>query len=379
MRVLLVDQFGEAGGAQHGLMEAAAGFAARGWELHAAIPAGPLAERLSPLCASITPLVCGPFTPARKSLADMARFGIQLPRQSAAISRVVERENINALYVNGPRLAPAAVWGRRGRPVIFHAHSLVTQPLAAGLTGYVLRTPDVTLLASSQFVARWLATLVPNASIRVIYNGVAGFGGRFRARNKPTRVAVLGRIAPEKGQLTFARAARIAVRRNPELRFQICGAPMFAGEDYLDAVCAAAGSEVAFSGWTNDVGGFLKQVDLLVVPSEAVDANPRVIPEAYAARVPVLAFDGGGIPELIEHGVTGLLVAERTPEALAEAILEAVGDPQRLDAMAERGHARWQHRYTLTRFQSEVCDAVEGAVGPRRRDLVNKVRASAPA
>jgi glycosyltransferase involved in cell wall biosynthesis len=379
MRILLVDQFGEPGGAQQVLMEAAAGFAARGWELHAAVPAGPLADRLSPLCASITLLVCGPFTAARKSLADIARFGMQLPRQAAAISRIVERERIDALYVNGPRLAPAAVWGTRGRPVIFHAHSLVTQPLAAGLAGYALRAPAVTLLASSHFVARWLATRVPNAPIRVIYNGVAGFGARPRIRNKPTRIAVLGRIAPEKGQLTFARAARIAVQSNSELRFQICGTPMFAGEDYLEAVRAAAGSAVRFTGWTDDVGGFLKQVDLLVVPSEAVDANPRVIPEAYAAGVPVLALDGGGIPELIEHGVTGLLLTQRTPEALAAAILEAVGDPQRLSAMAERGYARWQSRYTLTRFQSEVCDAAEGAAGARRRELVNKVRASASA
>jgi len=379
MRVLLVDQFGELGGAQQVLLEAVAGFAARGWELHAVIPEGLLGNRLAPLCASITPLVCGPFTPVRKSLADMARFGVQLPRQAAAILRVVKRENIDVLYVNGPRLAPAALWGRRGRPVIFHAHSLVTQPLAAGFAGFALRARGVTLLASSQFVARWLTTLVPNASIRVIYNGVAGFGPRFRTRNKPTRVAVLGRIAPEKGQLTFARAARIAVQHNSELRFHIGGAPMFAGEDYLDAVRAAAGSEVTFSGWTDDVGGFLKEVDLLVVPSDAVDANPRVIPEAYAAGVPVLAFDGGGIPELIEHGVSGLLLTQRTPEALAAAILEAVGDPQRLGAMAERGYARWQSRYTLARFQSEVCDAVEGAVGPRRRELVNKVRASASA
>jgi glycosyltransferase involved in cell wall biosynthesis len=379
MRILLVDQFGETGGAQHALMEAAAGFAERGWELHAAIPCGPVVEKLAPVCKNITPLVCGPFTPVRKSLADVVRFGIQLSRQAAAIARVVEREDIDVLYVTGPRVAPAAMWARQGRPVIFHAHSVVTQPLASHLMGYALRAPQVTLLASSRFVARWLEPLVPDASVRVIYNGVAGFGARPRPRERHTRIAVLGRIAPEKGQLMFARAARIAGRSNPDLRFQVGGAAMFAGEDYLNAVRVEAGSAVTFSGWSDDVSVFLKQVDLLVVPSDAVDANPRVIPEAYAAGVPVLAFDGGGIPELVEHGVTGLLVADRTPESLAAAILDAVRDSGGLNTMAERGYARWQARYTLARFQSEVCDAVEDAAIRRRREPVSKVRASATA
>lgn len=378
MRILLIDQFGEAGGAQRVLMEAAAGFAERGWELHAATPAGPMVDRLAPVCRSVTRLVCGPFTPVRKSLSDLGRFGAQLPRQAAAIGRVIERENIDVLYVNGPRMVPAAVWGRRGRPVIFHAHSIVTQRLAARLTGLALGAPEVTLLASSRFVARWLEPLVPHAGVRVIYNGVAGFGTRPVARQHHTRIGVLGRIAPEKGQLAFARAAHIAVRRNPGLKFRIGGALMFTGQEYLDAVRTAAGDAVTFTGWTDDVGDFLKSVDLLVVPSDAVDANPRVIPEAYAAGVPVLAFDGGGIPELITHETTGLLVHPHTPEALAEAILDAVGDPLRLNAIAERGYERWQRCYALAQFQSEVCDAVEGAVA-RRREPAVKTRASATA
>src|SRR6266446_5835043 len=97
MRILLIDQFGEPGGAQQCLAEAALGFAARGWELHAALPAGPIVDRLAPLCKSITPVMFGPFKPVRKSAWDVVRFGLQLPQVVAAIGRVIEREKIDVL------------------------------------------------------------------------------------------------------------------------------------------------------------------------------------------------------------------------------------------------------------------------------------------
>jgi glycosyltransferase involved in cell wall biosynthesis len=379
MRILLIDQFGEPGGAQRGLLEAAAGFAARGWELHAALPRGPVAAALAPLCGSVTRVECGPFTSARKTAMDALRFGIQLPAQARTISKIVERENIDVLYVNGPRMAPAASLARNGRPLVYHAHSIVPQALAAALTGRALQSRGATLLASSQFVARWLQRIAPGAAVRVIYNGIAGFAARPRKREAFTRIAILGRIAPEKGQLAFVRAARIAARSNASLTFRIGGAAMFSDEAYFATLQAEAGPKVVFTGWVDDVGGFLKETDLLVVSSQAVDANPRVIPEAYCMGVPVVAFDGGGTPELIEHGVTGLLVNPHNPEALAAAILDAIGDPERLNSMVQRAYARWRRCYTLERFQSEVCAAVEDAAGVRRRELASKVRASATA
>jgi glycosyltransferase involved in cell wall biosynthesis len=123
----------------------------------------------------------------------------------------------------------------------------------------------------------------------------------------------------------------------------------------------AAGAPVEFRSWTEDVGAFLSGVDLLVVPSKPIDNIPRVILEAFAAGVPVLAFASGAIPELIEHGETGLLVPQRTPEALAEAILSAAGNRDLLNQMAAGAHRRWRERYTLLRFQSEISAAVEAA------------------
>jgi glycosyltransferase involved in cell wall biosynthesis len=380
MRVLLIDQFGELGGGQRCLMEAAAGFAARGWELHAAIPTdGPLARALLPFSKSVVRLVCGPFTPARKNLGDAFRLAAQLPRQISTISAIVKREGIDVLYANGPRVLPAAALARGTRPLVYHAHWAVPQRPVASIVANTLRTSSATVLASSRFVARSFGQSIQEDRIGVIYNGVAGFGAAPRPRSRYEHIAVIGRISPEKGQLEFVRAARLAARSAFGLRFTICGAPMFGDPGYFHAVRAeAAEAGVALPGWNDAMGTFLAGIDLLVVPSARIDNIPRVILEAFSAGVPVLAFASGGIGELIEHGETGLLVENQTPERLAEAMLRAVEDPARLNAIAQGAHARWQARYTLGRFQAEVSGALEEAVR-RQRTPVQSAGASARA
>lgn len=355
MRILLVDQFSELGGAQRCLLEAAEGFAERGWEITAAIPEGPLAGRLEGLGASIVSISCGPFQSVRKNASDAARFAAQFFSQARAIART----KADVVYVNGPRVLPAAVWGRAGRPVVFHSHSVVTQQAAAKLAGTALRWSNSNVIASSSFVAAWLSPYLRADHCQVIYNGVRNLGRAPHTRTRFRRIGMLGRIAPEKGQLDFVRAARIAAAANPDLTFQVTGGPVFGNQNYVDQVQSEADPVVRFTAWTEDVGRFFDDIDLLVVPSESVDANPRVIPEAYAAGVPVIAYESGGIAELLVDGKTGLLVKEHSPGALAAAILNAVRDPEALNQYARNGYERWMQHYALSRFQSKVCGVLE--------------------
>jgi glycosyltransferase involved in cell wall biosynthesis len=369
------------GGGQRCLVEAAMGFAARGWEVRALIPRGPLKEALWPYCARIRELPCGPFHSSEKSVSDAVRFAWQLPRQAAEIARTAARDQIDVIYVNGPRVLPAAALGRAGRPLVYHAHWMVPQRSAARLARAALRKSGASAIATSRLTAEWLKGSVMPSNISTIYNGVAGFGVSPRARETIRHIAILGRVSPEKGQLEFVRAARIVNEHVRGVRFTVCGAPLFAEDRYFDQVrSAAAGLPVEFDGWTEDTGSFLASVDLLLVPSGRIDNIPRVILEAFAAGVPVLAFASGAIPELIEHGETGLLTSEPTAEALAAAILSAVGTPDRLNQIAARGYRRWAERYTLRRFQSEISDAVE-AVSRRhhQRNPLASAGASAPA
>ena len=382
MRVLLVDQFGEIGGGQRCLLEEATGFRERGWDVLAAVPGGPFAKSLESCGVEVHELPCGPFTSGTKSLGDSLRFGWQLPVQAAIIARIASRGRVDVIYVNGPRVLVAATLARGGRPVLYHAHWMPPQAGAAKLARWALRWSRASAVAPSRLAAEWLREAVDPDRIITVYNGVRGSkrGLQPKALSTTLNVAVLGRISAEKGQLEFVRAARIVSSRIQGVRFTICGAPMFAERSYWTAVQAEARGLVRFQDWTDDVYSFLENVDLIVVPSQQIDNIPRVILEAFAAHVPVLAFASGAIPELIEHGETGLLVHERTAEALAQAILSAAGQPDLLDEIAKHAYNLWKERYTLPRFQFEMCDAVEATLRlHHHRSPLKNAKANAPA
>jgi glycosyltransferase involved in cell wall biosynthesis len=368
MNILCLDQFGELGGAQRCLLDLIPAMADRGWGVHLAAPGnGQLTERAAAMNATVDPIRCGPYSSGKKTLADMARFAAEAPRLSGEIRELVRRYDADLIYVNGPRLLPAvALAARKGPRVLFHSHSLLDGP-ARWLAGRSLESARTAMVASCRFVATPLLPYSGDRGIRVVYNGVR----RISPPSRPPaagefRIGVIGRISPEKGQADFLHAARILHSAAPKCRFLICGAPLFSDPAAMrycaDLERLAEDLPGEFADWTEDVESVLATLDLLVVPAAAIDATPRVILEAFAAGVPVVAFASGGIPEIVEHGVTGFLVDERSPKALAFAMLDALEAPAWRREVAERALAKARTEFTLERYCAQTIDAIEAAV-----------------
>ena len=295
---------------------------------------------------------------------DVARFGIDLPRQVLRIASLVSKHRINLIYVNGPRLLPAAALAARGVPVVFHAHSLVTGERAARLTRWALRSSNASVIAACRFVLEPLAAVLGTGRSCVIYNGVAPVEcvRRRRKDNDPWRVGVIGRIAPEKGQLEFVQAARLLLPQQ-RCEFVVCGDALFSNPQYSRRVRAEAeGLPVEFTGWRNNIREVLSTLDLVVVPSAAVEATTRVIPEAFSAGIPVVAFPSGGIPEIIEDGVTGVLSAPASRDLAAKLLELFSRDGALLDCISARAQAAFAARFSLERYRSEVLNVVGRAL-----------------
>ena len=377
MRLLLLDQFSDPGGAQQGLLELLPAIAERGWKALVGLAGeGELFQQVRALGFEAERVECGPYASGGKSAQDLARFLRRTPRLARQVRRLAERIEADVVYINGPRLLPAAAMAGLRAPVLFHAHSYLFPGAIRRLAGMSLRRLRAWVVGSCHFVAEPWTEYVEAGHLSVVYNGVAGPPGAvFRATLRPAGtnpvIGCLGRIAPEKGQREFLAAASLIHRELPGCRFSIYGAALFSEPGalryYAEVRTAAACLPVEFPGWVQDIYCALAQLDLVLVPSAAHEATTRVILEAFAAGVPVIAFRAGGIPEVVREGVDGLL-AGSTEEMARLAIELLTGDPARLAAMSEAARASWRQRFTLDRYHREVLDTMAQVPGENRTD-----------
>jgi glycosyltransferase involved in cell wall biosynthesis len=362
--ILFLDQYSDLGGAQRCLLDLLPAVLARGCRAVVAAPGmGPLEKEVRTLGAEYVPIRCGPFRSGRKSAADVIRFAWQTPLLAWKTAR---QTDAGVLFVNGPRVLPAAALAARSRPLVFHCHSRLDGS-AARLAGRSLALARAVVAGSSRFALEPLMPYVPG---EVVYNGVAPMPSR-RFDERSFTAGVVGRVAPGKGQKEFVEAARVVLRRFPACRFIVCGGPLFgdgAAARYDSEMRALASDlPITFTGWLPDVEDVWNRLDLLVVPSTGFEATTRVILEAFAACVPVLASATGGIPEVVRDDENGFLVPPGDPEALAQRIIGIVeGGEPRLRAVATAGHRDWRERYTLEAYRRKMLAILEKAGGNAR-------------
>lgn len=184
------------------------------------------------------------------------------------------------------------------------------------------------------------------------------------------RIGLVGRISPWKGQHIFLQAAAEVLKQYPSARFQIIGAPLFAERAYeeeLLQLCASLGIEhaVEFTGFVQDVPARVAALTILVHASTTGEPFGQVIIEGMAARKPVVATNGGGVPEIVQDGVTGILVPMGNASAMAAAIKQLLGDPERSARMGLLGRERVLEHFTIQKT-AQMVEAVYAQMVHRR-------------
>ena len=191
----------------------------------------------------------------------------------------------------------------------------------------------------------------------------------------PHGAPVVGNIAalvPHKGQRHLIEAAHIVVQKLPDVRFVILGE----GElrDALERLVKEYRLEkhVLLPGFRTDVLGCLKSFDLFVMSSITEGLGTSLL-DAMACSRPIVATEAGGIPEVVQNGVTGVLVPPRDHAALADAIVALVNDKARRQAMGDAGFARVNEKFTVERMIAGTAAVYARAAGtPHVTDTANQ-------
>lgn len=186
-------------------------------------------------------------------------------------------------------------------------------------------------------------------------------------------VGVVARLEPEKGHPTLIEAWPLVLRRVPHAYLLIIGeGSRRAALEQLVADLRVA-HRVVFTGRRDDVPAVTAALDVAVLPSYR-EAQGLSLLEAMALQRPVVASSVGGIPEVIDHGRTGLLVPPRDAPALARAIAKLLCDHPYADTLGRAGHDEVRRRFCLEIMVSRVGAIYdEGAAAVRPHELPSAV------
>jgi glycosyltransferase involved in cell wall biosynthesis len=273
------------------------------------------------------------------------RMSPEVVRALRSLAREAPRR---ILHASGYKANVHAAFAPRGQPTVTTVHGWLRRrdPLERfyeWLEARILRR-FTRVIVPSRFYLDWVRRLVPDPS-RCAYVAPGVRPGPAREAASVRRFGFLGRLSEEKDPAAFVRAAAAAARERAGLEFRVAGEGPLAMR--LQGLARDLGAPVVFEGYV-EAEDFLGRMDALVCCSRIENA-PRAVLEAMARGLPVIATRAGGLPELVEHGATGLLTPVGDAGALASAMVSLALDPARAAELGRTGRARSGREFVLDR------------------------------
>jgi glycosyltransferase involved in cell wall biosynthesis len=309
------------------------------------------------------------FVAAVTACAPVERLccpGLRLPgpaalRTTRRLAQLCRQAGAAILHANTPRTnLYAALAGRMAKvPVVWHCRNLL-EPGMRDTDRWFAWLPDRIICNSDAIAARFAGSRWRDRVVTVM-NGVdpAEYhpdlsGAAVRAElgwaDRPI-IAAISRLDPEKGHEVLLEAMRRLADRCPDARLVIAGRAAVDPAGRHAALrrrieSLGLGAAVRLVGFRRDIPELLAAADVCVLPA-AAEACGRVLLEAMAVAKPVVATASGGTPEIVQDGVTGILVPPGDAGAVASALENLLRDPRRAGSMGAAGRDRAVARFTI--------------------------------
>lgn len=383
-RILLVNHSAEVSGAEQSLLAFLAAADRGRFEFEVACPGrGALAEGLARLRVPVRPVRLERLT-RQADPAVWFQQGFALLRGTRQLHAVMRRVRPDLVHAN-TTIAALATVPDQDVPLVWHVRDLV--PL--GMAGRVIYGKSAAVIAISEAVAHTFAE--DQDKVRVIHNGIDADGFAAQAKdggdvrrtlNLPdlaAPVAVVAQLTPWKGHDVLLESWVEVVQRVPQAVLLVVGAAMWRRdlrwqrELQHRAEQLGLGGSVRFLGYRNDVPAVMSVCRCVVIPSQA-EPFGRAALEAMALSKPVVGTAAGGLPEVVQDGGTGILVAPGDAAALAGAVIHVLADRALADELGRAGARRVREVFDIRRTARRTQEVYEEVLSSRRlADLSGKL------
>src|SRR5882724_1150494 len=308
--------------------------------------------------------------PGTRLLAEAERAGVPAV---AALRRVIRANDVAVVHTHSSVDAWVAGLAARslGVPLVRSRHVTIPIPPRRAL---VYRLADRVITSGEAVAAIVRGAGVPADRVVAIGPGldtarfhpnVSGAGVREELGLRGTAVGLVANIRGSKGHEYFLEAARTVLAERPDARFLIVGDGIGFEDVQRRVKELSLEPRVLMTGFRRDVPEVMAALDVLVLPSIRSEAMSQVIPQALAVGTPVVGTAVGGTPELVRDGETGRLVPPADAPALAAAILDLLGDPERARALARRGQALVLARHSIDAAMARTLEVYEAVRASR--------------
>lgn len=196
--------------------------------------------------------------------------------------------------------------------------------------------------------------LTADKPLHIINEGIDIAQIRHRARRvqKPLRIAIVGRLSPEKGHETFVNMVAWLIKKGFSAQFDIVGQGAMADTLIKKIDTLGLSQHVKMLGFVHHIYDYLSQIDMLIMPSISEAFGLSII-DAMACGVVVIASEVGGIREIITHGHNGMLASPYCHESFAKYVIHIAHDHTLWEKLMHNGYQTVQ-RFDLKNTHSQI-------------------------
>jgi len=237
------------------------------------------------------------------------------------------------------------------------------------LAGFIVRRTDHIVAVSGSEKTKLRRSGVNEDKITVVHNAIdiprirtatrADLRSRFNLARDSIVCVSAGRFSSEKGQNFLIKAAVIASNQNQKLRFVLFGDGPDLEKIRTTIIEMGFQDRILCPGFERSILGCLRDADILINPSLS-EGLPNVVLEAMALGIPVIATAVGGVPELIHHNESGILVPPSDERALANAILGLLENWSQHDHLIEAAVRTIEESYSFDRQLKDLSAVYYG-------------------